>query len=175
MKKIILSILIVLFVTVCVGQNATMDKANALLKTATIHTTLSSIEKHFAESGVLNLSDTSREGNINYYYDWELGKGEKSFSAWFVAHQKMTLIMKFKPLYDFSKCCPLSVAQFDRIERGMSYGDVVKILGAEGDLFRIDFVDTAHKTEYYNWYSCQDPDTYFNIWFHNGKVTLKLK
>lgn len=71
----------------------------------------------------------------------------------------------------------ISLDEFNRIETGMTYDEVCKIIGGEGVLTSSsDFgIDDEYKTELYEWTGDGSIGANANIMFQNGKVTSKAQ
>lgn len=69
----------------------------------------------------------------------------------------------------------ITMNEFNAIETGMSYDDVVNIIGSNGELSsQVDIGDSAYKTEIYTWYGIV-PGANANVTFQGGKVIAKAQ
>lgn len=69
----------------------------------------------------------------------------------------------------------ITMVEFNAIETGMTYDDVVKIIGSAGELTsQVDIGESAYKTEIYTWYGIV-PGAYANVTFQGGKAIAKAQ
>lgn len=72
-----------------------------------------------------------------------------------------------------SEAATITKAEYDKIKNGMSYDDVVKIVGGEGESLS-DSEIAGIKTAVYMWYG-DDQISNANIMIQNGKVVSKAQ
>lgn len=69
----------------------------------------------------------------------------------------------------------ITAEKFNAIETGMTYDEVVNIIGSEGELSsQVDIGGDEYKTEIYVWYGA-DPGSNANVTFQGGKVVAKAQ
>lgn len=69
----------------------------------------------------------------------------------------------------------ITAEKFNAIETGMTYDDVVNIIGSEGELSsQVDIGGDEYKTEIYVWYGAV-PGSNANVTFQGGKVVAKAQ
>ncbi len=69
----------------------------------------------------------------------------------------------------------ITAEKFNAIETGMTYDDVVNIVGSEGELSsQVDIGGDEYKTEIYVWYGAV-PGSNANVTFQGGKVVAKAQ
>lgn len=69
----------------------------------------------------------------------------------------------------------ITIEEFNEIETGMTYDEVVKIIGSEGELTsQVDIGEYEFRTELYVWYGLT-PGANANVTFQGGKVVAKAQ
>lgn len=69
----------------------------------------------------------------------------------------------------------ITAEKFNAIETGMTYDEVVNIVGSEGELSsQVDIGGDEYKTEIYVWYGAA-PGSNANVTFQGGKVVAKAQ
>lgn len=69
----------------------------------------------------------------------------------------------------------MTAEKFNRIESGMTYDEVVNIVGSDGELSsQVDIGGDEYKTEIYVWYGAV-PGSNANVTFQGGKVAAKAQ
>lgn len=69
----------------------------------------------------------------------------------------------------------ITIDEFNAIETGMTYNEVVKIVGSDGELTsQVDIGEYEFKTEIYVWYGIV-PGANANVTFQGGKVVAKAQ
>ena len=69
----------------------------------------------------------------------------------------------------------MTAEKFNRIESGMTYDEVVNIVGSDGELLsQADVGGDEYKTEMYVWYGAV-PGSNANVTFQGGKVVAKAQ
>mgnify|MGYP004662614665 FL=1 len=69
----------------------------------------------------------------------------------------------------------ITAEKFNAIESGMTYDEVVNIVGSDGELLsQADIGDDEYKTEIYVWYGIV-PGSNANVTFQGGKVAAKAQ
>lgn len=69
----------------------------------------------------------------------------------------------------------ITAEKFNRIESGMTYDEVVNIVGSDGELLsQADVGGDEYKTEMYVWYGVV-PGSNANVTFQGGKVVAKAQ
>ncbi len=74
-----------------------------------------------------------------------------------------------------SACVPdsrITMAEFEAIEEGMPYEEVVEIIGSEGEELP-ELGDEEEKTTFYTWTGAGEPGANANILFKEDKVFTK--
>lgn len=68
----------------------------------------------------------------------------------------------------------ISMSEFERIETGMTYDEVVEIVGTDGELSTsVDMFGSDLKTEMYIWHGNGVTGSNANVTFQGGKVVAK--
>jgi hypothetical protein len=68
----------------------------------------------------------------------------------------------------------ITLAEFQQIKNGMTYQEVVKIIGGEGTI-QSEAGDGQYKVEMYSWEGEGDFGANANVTFQGGKVTAKAQ
>lgn len=69
----------------------------------------------------------------------------------------------------------ITMAEFEAVETGMTYDEVVEIIGSTGELTsQVDIGASTYKTEIYTWYGVM-PGANANVTFQGGKVIAKAQ
>ena len=110
------------------------------------------------------------DGSGISYYKWEFCENQLTFiDCWFMNKE---IFLSMKTFSDVKCTDRINEENYKKIKPGLTYSEVCKILNTEGERHRSDYKSNIN---YYKWYDCNDPDSFYDIWFLNNKVHLVRK
>ncbi len=146
--------------------NCDLKTPNELFNKINPNSTLQEISKLFNKEG----DNYRNDGGRISYYRWIFCENPDTYvDCWFNG-TKLHLFMKsFK-----NETCNsnLNDSVYKLIKPDLSYSNVCKIMGGEGDKYRSD---GREKVRYYKWFDCNNENLYFDVWFLDDKVSLVRK
>lgn len=130
------------------------------------NSTLQEISKLFNKEG----DNYRTDGTGISFYKWIFCENPDTYvDCWFLGNKLHLFMKSFK-----NETCNSNLNDnvYKSIKPGLSYSNVCKIMGGEGDKYRSDAGETIR---YYKWFDCNNENLYFDVWFLNDKVHLVRK